>query len=112
MFFWDCTNNGCMSNNFGTGSFITYSDCLDSCQLTSINNFYSDDIFIYPNPTKETLTINLNYISLNIYDIFGNKVLTNYSQKSINVSKLNNGIYYAVVNYANGRHVQKIIIKK
>ena len=112
MFYWDCINNQCMSNNFGTGSFITYSDCLDSCQLTSINNIYSDDIFLHPNPTKETLTINLNYISLNIYDIFGNKVLTNYSQKSVNVSKLNNGIYYAVVNYKNGRHVQKIIIKK
>lgn len=82
------------------------------------------DFDIYPNPAKEELFINYNLanagnIDISIYDALGNQVLSkeNISTKGvfkskINVSSLNQGVYFVKIKTDNGIGVQKFIINK
>ena len=64
-------------------------------------------VHIYPNPTKETVTISFDQaISdeglVEIWNIMGNKLITNYISKStvlqkVNVSSLTSGIYFYII---------------
>ena len=67
---------------------------------------------IYPNPVNDVLTIDGNYTSATIYDVFGKVVLTTDYQNTINVSALSNGIYFININTNNAITVKKIIITK
>jgi hypothetical protein len=55
------------------------------------------NLSIYPNPAKNTLTIDGDYTSATIYNVFGKLVLTTDYQKTIDVSALSNGIYFIKV---------------
>ena len=67
---------------------------------------------IYPNPVNDVLTIDGNYTSAIIYDVFGKVVLTTDYQKTINVASLSNGIYFININTNNAITVKKITIAK
>jgi hypothetical protein len=67
---------------------------------------------IYPNPVNDVLTIDGNYTSATIYDVFGKVVLTTDYQNTINVAALSNGIYFININTNNAITVKKIIIAK
>ena len=67
---------------------------------------------IYPNPANDVLTIDGNYTSVTIYDVFGKAVLTTDYQNTINVSDLSNGIYFININTNNTITVKKITIAK
>jgi len=67
---------------------------------------------IYPNPVNDVLTIDGNYTSAIIYDVFGKVVLTTDYQKTINVAALSNGIYFININTNNTITVKKITIAK
>jgi hypothetical protein len=69
---------------FGAPSAIT--------ELNSSTNFS-----VYPNPTKNTLTIDGDYTSATIYNVFGKLVLTTDYQKTIDVAALSNGLYFIKV---------------
>ena len=80
---------------------------------TSSNNINNDSgLAVYPNPVKNVLTIEGDFTSVNIYDVFGKLVLTSKSQKTINVSNLSNGVYFANINTENAITVKKITITK
>jgi len=79
---------------------------------------YVSDIKIYPNPTNNTITIELptcdncqtKYI---IYDLSGRKVLENKitnSKNIISVSELSAGTYFIKVIDSNKTTTQKLII--
>ena len=65
---------------------------------------------IYPNPVKDLLTIDGNYISVTICDVFGKVVLSTGYQGIINLSDLSNGIYFVNINTKNETTVKKISI--
>ena len=65
---------------------------------------------IYPNPVKDLLTIDGNYISVTICDVFGKFVLSTGYQGIINLSDLSNGIYFVNINTKNETTVKKISI--
>ena len=67
---------------------------------------------IYPNPVNDVLTIDGNYTSATIYDVFGKAVLTTDYQNTINVAALSNGIYFININTKNTITVKKITIAK
>ena len=69
-------------------------------------------LLIYPNPAKNTLTIDGNYISATIYDIFGKVVLATDYQKTIDVATFSSGIYFMHINTNNSSAVKKITIAK
>jgi len=63
--------------------------------ITELNN--STYFSVYPNPTKNTLTIDRDYTSATVYDLFGKLVLATDYQKTIDVTALSNGIYFIKV---------------
>ena len=115
---WDCFPNAnsqiwdCVDPGTGTGEYTVLSFCDAACSANAIDEEASD-ILIYPNPAKNTLTIDGNYISATIHDIFGKVVLTTYfHQKTINIAVLMNGIYFLHIKTKNSISIKKITINK
>jgi hypothetical protein len=108
---WECDGQGnCSNPGTGLGAFTSLAGCQSNCTASAIHEEISD-LLIYPNPAKNTLTIDGNYISATIYDIFGKVVLTTDYQKTINVSTLSNGIYIIQISN-NTTTITKKIVKQ
>ena len=76
------------------------------------NNNNNSELTIYPNPVKNVLTIEGDFTSANIYDVFGKLVLSTDAQKTIDVSNLSNGVYFVNINVENTITVKKITVAK
>ncbi|MBC3844800.1 T9SS type A sorting domain-containing protein [Winogradskyella echinorum] len=72
-----------------------------------------NDFKIYPNPAKDYITIesNVQISSVQVHDILGKKVISQneITNNRLDVSSLNNGVYFIKVN-ANGNTITKKII--
>lgn len=77
-----------------------------------------EDISIYPNPAKHTLSINLSRIEkavdLRITDISGKLVMSKTNVQTgtiqqLNIAALSNGFYFLSIENGNNRRVEKII---
>ena len=79
--------------------------------VLAINDLASN-LAIYPNPVKDVLTIEGNYTSVDVFDMFGKLVLSSEYTKNINVSTLANGIYMLNITTEKGIQTQKITITK
>ncbi len=82
----------------------------------TIKNYETDNKFsVYPNPSSDFISINSNLISnIIVFNILGNKVLEieNYQQNNkIDVSKLENGIYFISINNIYNSKTLKFIKK-
>ena len=108
---WDCDNGVCFDPLTGQGAYSNAADCWTDCVGNAINEEISG-LLIYPNPAKNTLTIDGNYISATIYDVFGKVALTTDYQKTIDVLTLSSGIYFIHINTDNAMIVKKITIAK
>lgn len=81
------------------------------------NRSNSNQISIYPNPTQNSITLilpeSVNSFETIIWDICGKIMLKNNNEKTINLSSLNNGIYFIEIKY-DGKSMQrsKIILNK
>lgn len=79
----------------------------------SSNEFLQNSKFkISPNPTNSVLTIQIQekINSINIIDFLGRKTnITNFENNTIDVSNLQNGVYFLEIATENGSQVQKII---
>jgi expansin len=99
------------------------------CNTLSIDNRFNavmdQKINLFPNPVKDELSLNYSLIenaqvAISIYDIFGKQVIGEVKEKqfvgkierTINVEKLQNGIYFAKINVNDAQYVQKIVIYK
>ena len=110
---WDCDIvNGCIDPGTGTGQYTSLGACTSVCNTTSIQDNNTSEFNIYPNPAKDVLIIDGIYNSVNIYDVFGKLVLTTKSQKSIDITKLSNGVYMLEINTGNTFKTKKITIAK
>lgn len=109
---WDCDAvNGCIDPGTGAGQYTSLAACNAVCNSTAINNLKSK-ISVYPNPTKDILTIEGVYTSADIVDIFGKIVLTSEYVEHINVSDLADGIYMLNIITEKGIQSQRITISK
>ena len=79
--------------------------------VLAINDLASN-LAIYPNPVKDLLTIEGNYTTVDVFDMFGKLVLSSEYTKNINVSTLANGIYMLNITTEKGTQTQKIAITK
>lgn len=83
----------------------------------SVNEFLSSKFSVYPNPANNEITIsnaeNILLDNASITDINGRIVkkfkLTGISEEKINISELNNGIYFLKVETSEGSLTKKII---
>ena len=111
---WDCmTDNICVQSGTGLGMYPSLNDCIQfSNCITTIDEEVSE-ISIYPNPARNTLIIEGDYLSATIYDIYGKIVLTTDDQrKTIDVTILNSGVYFVHLNTNYAISVKKITIAK
>src|SRR5690606_28875288 len=72
----------------------------DRWGLIGVEEFIADNISVYPNPTSEVVWVSDNTSfpveSYSVYDISGRKVMHNTfntTEKKVNISNLNSGIY-------------------
>jgi hypothetical protein len=113
---WDCFPNlnpaiySCVDPGNGNGQYASLNACNLECALNGFSEEVSS-LLIYPNPAKNTLTIDGDYTSVTIYNVVGKVVLTTDHQKTIDVAVLGSGIYFIHVNTKNGMTVKKIIIE-
>ena len=71
---------------------------------------------LYPNPVKNVLNIksnNIEFTSVNIYNVLGSRVLSlnRIENNQINVSNLNEGVYFVKLNSGTDSITKKIIIE-
>jgi len=78
----------------------------------SIQENNTSEFNVYPNPVVDVLTIEGDFTSANIYDVFGKIVLSPDAQNTIDVSTLSNGVYFVSINVENTITVKKITINK
>jgi len=80
---------------------------------SNINNFYLDNVAVYPNPTKDKLIIkstsNIDYI-VNLFDVYGKRIV-NIKNNEIDLSNFNGGVYFLKISNASNSKIIKIIKK-
>ena len=109
---WDCDATlGCVDPGTGAGQYTSLAGCNAVCNTTDVTETISN-LSVYPNPVKNVLTIEGNYTSATIYDVFGKLVLTSEAQKTIDVATLSNGVYFVNINTENAITVKKITVAK
>jgi hypothetical protein len=95
------------------------SPSLANCEELGINDYYQNQIIVYPNPTSNFVfvksNLNLQFVNFEIYDFNGRLVLSGEElfnqQFSINVSNLSSGIYILNINNSQFETNYKIIIE-
>lgn len=95
------------------------SPSLANCEELGINDYYQNQIIVYPNPTSNFVfvksNLNLQFVNFEIYDFNGRLVLSGEQllnqQFSINVSNLSSGIYILNINNSQFETNYKIIIE-
>tara|TARA_R110002020_G_scaffold87176_2_gene215352 strand:- start:773 stop:1042 length:270 start_codon:yes stop_codon:yes gene_type:complete len=85
----------------------------DYCQQgwpTAIEDISSLGIVVYPNPTKDIITIETRLeIEVELYDMMGKKVISKHNPTRLDLSHLSNGIYNMVILYNDVRYSKKVI---
>lgn len=108
--------SGTPSNWTKSEMVIDYIRVYQSANL-SVNNEEIDNIRIFPNPTKNLITIQnpyLNNSKIHIYDVTGKKINTltqNRNTQSYDISYLKSGLYFISVVQNNKKQVFKILKK-
>jgi hypothetical protein len=85
----------------------------DYCQLgwpTGVEDISALGIVVYPNPTKDILTIETRLdIEIEVYDIMGKLVISEYNNKRLDLTNLNSGIYNMTIIHSGVRYNKKVI---
>ena len=113
-------NDGCYAWVIDVDDFCCTTDWDASCQSmydycqqgwpTSIEDISALGIVVYPNPTKDIITIETRLdIEVEVYDMIGNKVISESNVKRLDLSKLSNGIYNMSIIYDGTRYSKKVI---
>ena len=113
-------NDGCYAWVIDVDDFCCTTDWDVSCQSmydycqsgwpTAIEDISVIGIVVYPNPTKDMVTIETRLdIEVEVYDMVGNKVISEPNPKRIDLSKFSNGIYNMSILYNGTRYSKKII---
>lgn len=79
---------------------------------SGVENKITDMVKIYPNPAKNSISINGDYNNLEMYNSVGKLVLSSSYNNNIDITTLSNGVYIIKVSGDNGTQVERIVIKK
>ena len=105
---WDCVGTSCVDPNTGSGQYTSLSSCNAACSSTSTDEKSTKNISIFPNPVKNTLNIQGQMESVEIFDVFG-KLVLNSTNNTINTSNIAEGIYVVKINTNNNIIITKRI---
>lgn len=102
-------------NTYGSGDFGS-PKAVNSAPA-ALNDNELEGFKVYPNPVKDALfinTLNANAKTVELFSIIGKRVYankTNATNFSINVSKLNSGLYILKVSDGTHTSIQKVVVK-
>ena len=109
---WDCMPSGvCIDFGVGYGVYASLDDCKSASTCITSSENLNSKISIYPNPVKDKIIIDGEYLIANILDMYGKIVLTSKTSNLINTSSLKNGVYFIRIKTNNGILNEKIIIQ-
>ena len=111
---YDCDAvTGCYDPGTGQGLYTSLTGCQANCNTTSINSEDLANFNIFPNPVSDVLNIKSDkeIIKVEISDILGKIILSEINPKnSINVKRLQKGIYSIKITFKDENStIQKII---
>ena len=112
---WNCNDGFCEEPGDGSGTYANLQSCINAnCAPPTeiIQQINYLNIQIYPNPVKDILNIKGDYSSLDIYNLYGELVLTSKAKRNINTESLSNGIYLVKIKDEKAFSISKIIISK
>ena len=99
----------CCTNNWDPSCQSMYDYCQQGWP-TAIEDISALGIVVYPNPTRDVITIETRLdIEVELYDMIGNKVISESNVKRVDLSHLSNGIYNMVILYNDVRFSKKVI---
>lgn len=102
----DDTTQDTATNPWPIGTFST---------TLSVNAFDLNSIKLYPNPVSNGIlnieTSANDALSIEFFNMLGQRVLTSKNSKNINVSNLNAGVYLVKINQGSSSLTKKVVIK-
>ncbi|WP_179008391.1 T9SS type A sorting domain-containing protein [Winogradskyella forsetii] len=113
----DYNNNGDPTDDDTNGNSIP--DYLESAVALSLNEFSNLKFSMFPNPTKDEVTIqlansNFDTTKVDIYNIHGKVVLKDMkletNTSTIDISNLESGLYFVQLTFGNSSTVQKLMV--
>jgi len=113
-------NDGCYAWVIDVDDFCCNVDWDASCQSmydycaqgwpTAIEDISALGIVIFPNPTKNLITIETRLeIRVEVYDIMGKLLIEEENTKRLDLSNLSNGLYNLSIIYNDKRYSKQII---
>ena len=104
--------------SFGLPNFIdsyNYSNTTYSCNMAGMEQVTSnnDQEIVYPNPASNVVQVNFSHeqiIEIKLYNLLGKEIIST-KEKKIDVSNLQNGIYFINVKKGEAVFTKKIIVQ-
>jgi len=100
----------CCNNAWDDVCQSTYDYCSNSWTGPILSRELEENIIVYPNPVSETININKN-VDITIYNILGDMIVSKTNTNTLDVSRLNPGVYNLQI-MCNNKLVNKTIVKK
>ena len=99
----------CCNNEWATGCQTLYNYC-DENTVTNIEEFGETQIAVFPNPTRDIITIasNLN-VNATLYNVVGQPIYQNNNVNQIDMSRYEAGVYHLILTYNDLQFTKKII---
>ena len=103
----------CCNDNWDANCQSTYDYCDQNSTWTDIEDLiYDGGIAIYPNPTKDKLNVvssRFGNVLVTLYSISGQIVINETNKKVIDLSNLQDGVYFMHVSVAELTFIRKVI---
>lgn len=105
---FDWTALSALGVTFGSSAFT-----IEGQENLSVNDFSLAQVNLTPNPTRDTITINLhpsnNLERVKLYDVTGKLVYTGTQETTINLSNFKSGIYLLNIKSERGQITKRIV---
>jgi len=99
----------CCNTDWDASCISMYNYCQEGWPA-GINDVSSLGIVIYPNPTRDVITIETHLdIQIQVYDMMGKLVIDEYRVSRLDLSKLSNGIYNMIILHEGVRYSKKVV---
>jgi hypothetical protein len=92
------------------GAYIFAGDC---SPVLGVEDNISEQIAVFPNPTRGFLNIKSGLsneiLGISLFDLSGKKIGLNLQNEGIDISNLENGMYFLIIETTSGSKIEKII---
>ena len=103
-------DNYCCTNSWDPDCQALYDICATTNGILNIDEVGFDNIIVFPNPTKNRLSIKTNLdITYTLYNSVGKLIIEDSKEKTIDMSTLAKGVYFLSINHHGVRFNKRIV---